>query len=83
MLMGELNSTLNITILRGEEYIDIIATRTEVKEATVVGEILPGNIGYIRIVSFGKDTASEFAEIQTYFELNGVRNIIMNIGFII
>ena len=79
MLMGELNSTLNITILRGEEYIDIIATRTEVKEATVVGEILPGNIGYIRIVSFGKDTASEFAEIQTYFELNGVRNIIMNL----
>ena len=44
MLMGELNSTLNITILRDNEYIDIIATRTEVKEATVVGERLPGNI---------------------------------------
>ena len=63
MLMGELNTTITITVLRGDEYIDIIATRTEVKETTVMGEILPGNIGYVRIVSFSQDTAAEFYEV--------------------
>ncbi len=79
MLMGELNSTVTITVLRGEEYIDIIATRTEVKEQTVAGELLPGNIGYVRIVSFSEDTANEFYEVNKVFETNGVTKIIMDL----
>lgn len=79
MLMGELNSTITITVLRGDEYIDIIATRTEVKEQTVAGEILPGNIGYVRIVSFNQDTASEFYDINSMFEMNNVTKIIMDL----
>lgn len=78
-LMGEINTTLKITVQRDNEYIDIIATRTEVNEATVIGEILPGNIGYVKIVSFGKNTAEEFYEIQSLFEKNGVKKIIMNL----
>ncbi|HIT86082.1 MAG TPA: PDZ domain-containing protein [Candidatus Ornithomonoglobus intestinigallinarum] len=79
MLMGELNSTVTITVLRGDEYIDIIATRTEVKEETVAGDILPGNIGYVRIVSFSADTANEFFEVNKLFDSNGVNKIIMDL----
>ena len=79
MLMGELNSTVTITVLRGDEYIDIIATRTEVKEQTVAGELLPGNVGYVRIVSFSEDTANEFYEVNKLFETNGVTKIIMDL----
>ncbi len=79
MLMGELNTTITITVLRGDEYIDIIATRTEVKETTVMGEILPGNIGYVRIVSFSQDTAAEFYEVEKLFDQNGVTKVIMNL----
>ena len=78
-LMGSINTTLKITVLRGEEYIDIIATRTEVNEATVIGEILPGNIGYVKIVSFSQNTAEEFYEVQKMFKENGVTRIIMNL----
>ena len=78
-LMGEINTTLKITVQRDNDYIDIIATRTEVNEATVIGEILPGNIGYVKIMSFGKNTAEEFYEVQKLFEQNGVTKIIMNL----
>ncbi len=78
-LMGSLNTTLKITVLRGEEYIDILATRTEVNEATVIGEILPGNIGYVKIISFSQNTVDEFYAIQKMFEKNGVTRIIMNL----
>ena len=78
-LMGEINTTLKITVQRDNDYIDIIATRTEVNEATVIGEILPGNIGYVKIISFGKNTSEEFYEVQKLFEQNGVTKIIMNL----
>lgn len=78
-LMGEINTTLQITVQRNDNYIDIIATRTEVNEATVIGEILPGNIGYVKIMSFGENTAEEFYEIHRSFEQNGVTKIIMNL----
>ena len=78
-LMGSINTTIKITVLRGEEYIDILATRTEVNEATVIGEILPGNIGYVKIISFSQNTVDEFYDIQRMFDKNGVTRIIMNL----
>ena len=79
MLMGAVNTTVNITILRESEYIDLIATRTEVRQSTVIGEILPGNIGYVKIISFNEDTASEFYDVENYFSQHNVKNVIMNL----
>lgn len=79
MLMGDLNSTIKLTVKRNDEYIDIIATRTEVKENTVVGEILDGNIGSIKITSFGERTFDEFTEVYRNFEQNSVKKIILDL----
>lgn len=79
LIIGELGTTVMVTVLRDGEYIDITATRTEVKSATASAVILEGNIGYLNIASFGADTAAEVAEGLDFFKENGVEKFILDL----
>ena len=43
-IIGEVNTTVNITVLRGDEYIDLVGVRTEVRQDTVSSAIFEKNI---------------------------------------
>ncbi len=79
LIVGDLGTTVNITVLRDGEYIDLVATRTEVRTATATGVIFEGNIGYMKIASFGDTTAAEVAEILDRFKEKGVEKYILDL----
>lgn len=78
-IIGEVNTTVNITVLRDGEYIDLVGIRTEVRQNTVISDIFEKNIGYIKISSFGDNTAKEFAEVLDDFSNKEVTNIILDL----
>ena len=79
LIIGEINTTVNITVLRGEELVDLVGIRTEVRQDTVSSALFKNNIGYIKIISFGSNTAEEFQEALGNLSDNGVRKIILDL----
>lgn len=56
-IRGEEGTTVNITILRGEQRFDIEITRKVVMIEVVTYEMLDNQIGYIKIVQFSKNVS--------------------------
>ncbi|MCD8180212.1 MAG: S41 family peptidase [Firmicutes bacterium] len=80
VIIGEENTTVNITVLRDGEEIELMTTRVAtIQQATVSGGILNGNIGYIQIETFSSATSDEFAEMLDIMRDNNVENIIIDL----
>lgn len=78
-IIGEAGTTVNITVLRGNDYVDLVGIRQVVRANTVLPSILEKNIGYIKISSFGDNTPSEFAKALDDFSEKGVKNVILDL----
>lgn len=76
---GEIGTTVNITLKRGDTLVDVVATRAEVEEKTVVHEVIENNIGYIQISSFKDNTYKQFAESINELEKIGVSGYIFDL----
>lgn len=79
LIVGELGTTTQITVLRDGEEIEITGTRTAVNNSTVSGGVLEGNIGYIKIAAFSTGTASEFEEVTEKLKSENVKNVILDL----
>ena len=79
LVIGELGTTVLITVLRDGNEIDITGTRTSVNTSTVSGGVLKGNIGYVKILSFSNGTAAEFKEICSVLNEQGVKKLILDL----
>ncbi len=79
LVVGELGTTVKITVLRNNQKLDIIGTRTAVNTTTVAGEIIKDDIGYMQIASFSNDTAIEFKEVADKLKSEGVKNLILDL----
>lgn len=79
MVIGELGTTVLITVLRDGQNIHITGTRTAVNSSTVSGSLLKGDIGYIKILSFSQSTANEFKEISSQMQADGVKKLILDL----
>lgn len=78
-IIGEINTTVNITVLRGDEYIDLVGMRTEVRQNTVSSVILDGDIGYIKVSSFGSNTSEEFRTYLEDYNRREIKKIILDL----
>lgn len=79
LVVGELGTTVNITVLRNGEEVSLVGTRTAVNTSTVAGGVLKGGIGYIQIASFGNNTAAEFREVAQMLKNEGVTKLILDL----
>ena len=61
-VVGPAGSKVKLTILRKgvEEPFEVEVTRAKINVPSVAGKMLDGNIGYIRLSSFGETTDKEF-----------------------
>jgi carboxyl-terminal processing protease len=60
-LRGPSGSAVRITIERGtQKPFDVTLTRAVIRVVSVKSKLEPGRIGYVRVVSFGEHTESEF-----------------------
>lgn len=79
LVVGELGTTVLITVERDGREVEITGTRTAVNNSTVSGGILEGNIGYVKIASFSNSTANEFIEIEAMLKEAGVTKLILDL----
>ena len=79
MITGELNTTVNVTVLRGDAEKSFTLTRKPVSADTVAHTVLEGNIGYITIINFAEKTDTEFANVLKDLDEQGVTEIILDL----
>ncbi|MDR1603716.1 MAG: PDZ domain-containing protein [Gracilibacteraceae bacterium] len=60
LLRGAADSTVAITVRRGEETLNFMLTRRIISMPLAEGQLLDGHIGYVALTSFGMTMAEEF-----------------------
>lgn len=78
-IRGEDGTPVTITIQRGEETLDIVATRGKVSVSYVDYSMLDGNIGYVNIAQFTGDDVTGFQEALDAFRKADVRGVIVDL----
>ena len=78
-VMGELDTTVAITVERNGQLVELMGTRCTINLSTVTGGILKGNIGYMKILTFGTDTAKEVRNLLDEFQTAGVKKLIIDL----
>jgi carboxyl-terminal processing protease len=62
-IKGPEGTSVNLKVKRGTTLLNFDIVRKQISVPTVEGEILDNHIGYIRVVSFGADTAIKFGTV--------------------
>ena len=79
-IRGEAGTTVKLLIKRGEEELEFNIVRGKIETGTVENATLEdGKIGYIRIKSFGEDTAKTFINTLSSIEGQGVKGLIIDL----
>ncbi|MFA6849008.1 MAG: S41 family peptidase [Selenomonadaceae bacterium] len=79
-IRGDAGTNVVLTIRRaGSADTDYTITRAVIKTHTVAHNMLPGDMGYIRIASFGENTSKEFREAYSDLEEKGMKGTILDL----
>lgn len=78
-IRGEIGTTVEITVIRDGEKINLTAVRKNMEEVSVSSRIEDGNIGYVQILSFKGNTLEQFVSAITSLEEAGVKGIIFDL----
>lgn len=78
-IKGEAGTSVDLTISRGEEVLDVTIPREEIKTTIVKGEILEDNVGYIRLSSFDEDSAKQVKEKILQLKGEGMKGLILDL----
>lgn len=79
LIHGEEGTVVTLTIIRGDEQMDVDVTRAKVESPTVEYEMLEDNIGYISISSFDLVTPDQFTDALATLKGKGARGIIIDV----
>lgn len=84
IMKGKAGTDVKITILRKYEtgdmkQMDITITREEIKQASVKSQMLDNKIGYIRIISFDSQTATDFRNQLKNLENKKINGLIIDL----
>lgn len=78
-IKGEADSTVNLTILRNEEQLDMQVTRKNLVVQRVQSRVLSNDIGYIEITEFGDNTARDFRNALEELQSQEIRGLIIDV----
>lgn len=62
-----------------QEAQDVDITRAEIQVPSVNSEMLPGKIGYLELVTFGKNTGQELKDAIVALQADGARGLILDV----
>lgn len=81
LIRGEEGTTVSLTVLRGEEKKQFTVTRKMIMVQVAKGQMLDGNIGYVKIVNFDARCAQEtIAVIENLLE-QGAESLVFDVRF--
>lgn len=78
-MRGTRGSDVQVTVLRDDQEKAFDVKREKVHTQTVKSEVLPENIGYIRISSFESKTADDFKDQLTQMEKKKVKGLVIDL----
>ena len=79
LIMGEKNTKVLLTVLRGEETLEISVTRKVIHSKVAEGQMLTEDIGYVRISNFHDGAGEEtIAQVEKLLE-EGAEKIIFDV----
>ena len=78
-IKGEEGTTVNITVLRGEEEISMDVTRAWIEVPTIEYEMLDDKIGYISVSEFDQVTVEQFDNAVTDLESQKMQGLIIDL----
>ena len=79
MLRGEVNTSVNVTIKRGDKLIDMVVVRKALTEQSVSYELDSDKVGYIYITQFLGSTVNEFKEAVDFCTNNGAVALVIDV----
>ncbi|MCM8710169.1 S41 family peptidase [Clostridium sp. SYSU_GA19001] len=80
MIKGQEGTTVNVTISRNEkETHTYTVKRAKINLQTVSGEMLPGNMAYIKISMFDEHTADDFSKKLKELKGQGAKGILLDL----
>lgn len=81
MIRGPENTKVSVTVYRYSEgrSIDFEMERRRIKIVNATSEILPGNIGYIRIIMFDSDIAEYFEEHLKNLLSQNIKGLVIDV----
>lgn len=79
LIKGEEGTTVNITIYRDGEYLDVTVQRRQVEIPTVEQEMLEDGMAYIRIVEFDDVTPGQFKEALQTSRSKGMKGLVLDL----
>lgn len=78
-MQGHVGTDITITVRRDGIDTDMKFTRRSVEVKTVTGKMLDGDIGYIQITAFKKNTPAQFIEELKRLNSNGAKAFIFDV----
>lgn len=77
---GPAGTSVELTILRDGEEIELTVARARIVDITVRGTMISGtDAGYISITSFNRTTEGEFKKVITELESSGARGVVIDL----
>lgn len=77
-IRGEQDTKVKLTIKRGEELLEVEATRSTITENNVTSEIIDG-IGYIRVYSFDNGIYDQFKEAYYALRDQNIKGLVIDL----
>lgn len=78
-IKGDKGTDVNLTVLRGEQTLEITVTRDEVIIQTVSYEMKEGSIGYIKVSQFEGTTFEQFKNAINNLKNQGMKSLIIDV----
>ncbi|MBA3758675.1 S41 family peptidase [Candidatus Saccharibacteria bacterium] len=79
-IRGEVGTKVKLKVVRdGSEQLDFEITREKITIPSVTSEILPDNIGYLKVSRFAEDTSALSREAAVKFKNANVKGVILDV----
>ena len=78
-IRGEENTTVNITIVRDSEQLEMTVTRRRVENPTVNTEMYENGMGYLQITEFDDVTTAQFLDGMESLYQSGMQGLILDL----
>lgn len=78
-LRGKAGTVVSLTVTRPDKPLVVSITREDVQPPTVVFKMLPGAIGYVWVMEFGRGTPAEFDTAISRLTSSGAKALILDL----
>ncbi len=79
LIKGDEGTWVTVTVLRGDELLDIDVQRRKIETVTVTYELLEDNIAYIQLTEFDDVTVEQFEEALDQLEADGAQGLLLDL----